>query len=182
MRMHPRMTGMHAHARRRVTPPDSRLTRSSEARASQGWRADAVSYSREELRRDPGVYLISVVSNADVESDYALEVQRASVDPAPALAPADRAALEQVLPLPWSCFPGVLLELSSYYHPSCMRGALGQSLHVMHMWSTLCTLALWHCACPVCQGMNLRTAGLAAEKKHRMAQVLLLQRMPRSQT
>lgn len=48
----------HARMRRRVTPPDSRLTRTSEARAAQGWRTDALSYSREELQRDPGVYLI----------------------------------------------------------------------------------------------------------------------------
>ena len=79
-----------------MTPPDSRLTRSSAARSADGWRTDAVSFSREELQRDPGVYMISVTSNANVESDFALEVLRMALDPPPPLAASDRAALQQV--------------------------------------------------------------------------------------
>ena len=66
-------------------------------RAAQS-RSDSVSYSREELRADPGVYMISVASNAVVESDFALEVHRSAGSSAPPLAAEDQAAMETVRP------------------------------------------------------------------------------------
>ena len=89
--------GDECSARRLVTPPETAKARRSNMRAAQS-RADSVSFSNEELRADPGVYLITVVSEANVESDFALEVHRAAGSAAPPLAPEDQAALEAVRP------------------------------------------------------------------------------------
>ena len=57
-----------------------------------------VVFSQKELREDPGVYSITVVSNASVESDYTLDIQQARVATAPQqLHKEDAAALKKVI-------------------------------------------------------------------------------------
>ena len=58
-----------------------------------------VTFSQKELQGDPGVYSITVVSSASVESDYTLDIQQASVSgTAQQLHKDDAAALEKVRP------------------------------------------------------------------------------------
>lgn len=54
-------------------------------------------FSQKELQEDPGVYSITVVSNATVESDYTLDIQQARMSAAAQqLHEDDAAALKQV--------------------------------------------------------------------------------------
>jgi hypothetical protein len=78
-----------------VEPPKPGIVRWSKTKAKDS-RRDAVLILREDLRRAPGVYLIRVVSAAQVVSDFSLEVQRAQAQAAPDLAPHDQEALQQV--------------------------------------------------------------------------------------
>ena len=41
-----------------------------------------VVFSQKELQEDPGVYSITVISHASLESDYTLDIQQAPVSPA----------------------------------------------------------------------------------------------------
>lgn len=78
-----------------VQPPKQERVRWSKSKATDS-RKDSILILREDLRRTPGVFLITVVSNASVVSDFALEVQKAQVQGAPALASHDSEALQQV--------------------------------------------------------------------------------------
>lgn len=59
-------------------------------------RKDAVIFSQEELRQDPGVYSVTVTSNAHVESDYTLDIEQARVSTGVELHKDDEAALKKV--------------------------------------------------------------------------------------
>ena len=60
-------------------------------------RRDLVVIRREDLQRAPGTYLITVVSGAQVISDFGLAVQRATAGgDSPKLAGEDRGVLEEV--------------------------------------------------------------------------------------
>ena len=59
-------------------------------------RKDAVIFSQEELRQDPGVYSVTVTSNAHVESDYTLDIEQARVSTGVQLHKDDEAALKKV--------------------------------------------------------------------------------------
>lgn len=81
--------------RRTVTPPHGDGVKRSSARAKDS-RKDAVIFSQEELRQDPGVYSVTVTSNAHVESDYTLDIQQARVSIGVQLHRDDEAALKKV--------------------------------------------------------------------------------------
>jgi hypothetical protein len=61
-------------------------------------RKDTVIFSQEELRQDPGVYSVTVTSNAHVESDYTLDIQQARDFSAVRLHKDDEIALKKVKP------------------------------------------------------------------------------------
>ncbi len=81
---------------RSVAPPHRGAVKTSSAKARNS-RKDVVTFSQEELQGDPGVYSITVVSSAGVESDYTLDIQQASVSgAAQQLHKEDAAALKKV--------------------------------------------------------------------------------------
>ncbi len=80
-----------------VTPPHGDGMKRSNAKAKDS-RKDTVIFSQEELRQDPGVYSVTVTSNAHVESDYTLDIQQARDFSAVRLHKDDEIALKKVKP------------------------------------------------------------------------------------
>lgn len=79
---------------RAVASPHGTSVRLSSAKAKDS-RKDTMNFSREELREDPGVYTITVVSNASVESEYTLDIQEAETSAGQQLHKEDEAALQK---------------------------------------------------------------------------------------
>ncbi|EIE18615.1 hypothetical protein COCSUDRAFT_83604 [Coccomyxa subellipsoidea C-169] len=79
-----------------VTPPGREQERWSRMRAGDS-RQDSVVIQRGDLQRSPGTYLITVVSAAQVVSDFSLAVQRATAGGSPDLAAEDREVLQEVM-------------------------------------------------------------------------------------
>ena len=78
-----------------MTSPHGKTVRRSSAKAKDS-RKDFVVFSQSELREDPGVYEVTVISRANVESDYILDVQEAAVLTIPQLHEDDEVVLQKV--------------------------------------------------------------------------------------
>ena len=80
---------------RAVSSPHGKTVRRSSAKAKDS-RKDFVAFSQSELREDPGVYEVTVISRANVESDYILDIQEAALLTVPQLHEDDEVALQKV--------------------------------------------------------------------------------------
>lgn len=78
-----------------MAPPHGNGVKRSSAKAEDS-RKDVIIFSPKELQEDPGVYSITVVSNASVESDYILDIQQHKISSAAQLHEGDAAALKKV--------------------------------------------------------------------------------------
>ena len=78
-----------------VTSPHGKTVRRSSAKAKDS-RKDFVVFSQSELREDPGVYEVTVISAATVESDYILDIQEAAALTTPQLHEDDEVVLQKV--------------------------------------------------------------------------------------
>jgi len=84
-----------SYASRSVAPPHGNGVKHSSAKAEES-RKDVIIFSPKELQEDPGVYSITIVSSASVESDYTLDIQQHKTSLAAQLHEGDTAALKKV--------------------------------------------------------------------------------------